>query len=172
MTTDLFWIPTTLPGRLAIMPRPRGGDWLEDEARAWRRAGVDVVASLLTPDEVADLELSAEADAARNEGIECVSLPVPDRGLPPSRAAFAELAGRLADDIAAGRTVVVHCRQGIGRAGMLAVAVLVSTGLTIDAAVDRVSAARGRPVPETPDQLRWLTNYARTPAPAPASNPS
>jgi protein-tyrosine phosphatase len=171
VTTDLYWVPTDSPGRLAIMPRPRGGDWLADEVRAWRRAGVDVVASLLTPDEAEDFELAAEADAAQAEGIAFVSLPVPDRELPPSRAAFAELADRLAQDIAAGRTVVVHCRQGIGRAGMLAAAVLIVAGLTADAAVARVSTARGRPVPETPDQLRWLHDFARTRTPAPASNP-
>ena len=172
MTTNPYWIPTDLPGRLAIMPRPRGGHWFVGEVRAWRRAGVDVVASLLTPDEAADLELNAEADTAHAEGIEFVSHPIPDRGLPPSRAAFTELADRLADDIAAGRTAVIHCRQGIGRAGMLAAAVLIAAGLTAADAVARVSAARGRPVPETPEQLRWLTDFTRTRTPAPISNPS
>jgi hypothetical protein len=32
--------------RLAIMPRPRAGDWLEDEAISWRRQGLDTVVSL------------------------------------------------------------------------------------------------------------------------------
>ncbi len=34
-------------GRLAIATRPRGGDWLEDEARGLRAAGLDAGVSCL-----------------------------------------------------------------------------------------------------------------------------
>ena len=67
MSRDLFWIPSNGPGRLAIALRPRGGDWLDDEARAWRRAGVDVVVSLLKADEEQQLNLAGERDAAERE---------------------------------------------------------------------------------------------------------
>src|SRR5260370_126959 len=43
MNPDLFWIPGPWRGRLAVATRPRGGDWLEDEASGWRRAGLDLV---------------------------------------------------------------------------------------------------------------------------------
>jgi hypothetical protein len=43
MRTELYWIERPWRGRLAIMPRPRGGDWLDDEIQSWRRSGVDVV---------------------------------------------------------------------------------------------------------------------------------
>jgi hypothetical protein len=32
---------------LAIMPRPRAGDWLEDEIDQWQREGLKIVVSLL-----------------------------------------------------------------------------------------------------------------------------
>jgi hypothetical protein len=32
MKPELFWIPTPSPGRLAMAPRPRGGDWLDEFA--------------------------------------------------------------------------------------------------------------------------------------------
>src|SRR4051812_19402842 len=60
MRTEIYWIPTPTPGRLAVMPRPRGGDWLEDEVRSWRAEGVDIAVSLLTPDETRDLDLEIE----------------------------------------------------------------------------------------------------------------
>ena len=47
--------------RLAIVPRPRGNDWLEDEVTHMKRAGVDVLVSMLQPDEATELGLSAEA---------------------------------------------------------------------------------------------------------------
>jgi protein-tyrosine phosphatase len=158
--TEPHWIPAPAAGRLAILPRPRGGDWLSDEIGAWRRAGVDVVVSLLTPDEAADLELNGEAAACREQGIEFVSFPVPDRGLPASRPAMTDLVTRLAERVADGKTVAAHCRQGVGRAALAAVCVLIALGEDAEAAVRAVGAARGCPVPETPEQRRWVAEFA------------
>lgn len=156
MTRDLFWIPGNGPGRLAIALRPRGGDWLEDEARAWHRSGVDVVVSLLEPEEEAQLNLAGEREAAERNGIHFVSFPVVDRGVPSSVHATVSLLRSITNALESGKTVAVHCRQGIGRSGMIAAAVLMSTGSTPDAAIDAVTTARGLTVPETPEQVRWL----------------
>ena len=43
MRTEIFWIDSMPAGRLGIAPRPRGGDWLDDEVEAWRAAGVACV---------------------------------------------------------------------------------------------------------------------------------
>src|SRR5207237_6272615 len=104
MMSDLYWVPTPAPGRLAVMARPRGGDWLADEVAGWKRAGVDVVVSMLTPDEAAEFDLAGEARACRDRGIRFEALPTPDRGVPASSAA-AELAARLAADLAAGKAI-------------------------------------------------------------------
>jgi protein-tyrosine phosphatase len=160
MKTELFWVPTPFPGRLAVAPRPRGGDWLDDEMKAWRAAGVDVIVSLLTPDEVAEFELGREAEAAAAQGMHYLTLPVADRDVPASRPAFRELVGEVTRELAAGRRVVAHCRQGIGRAGLVAAGVLIAAGIDPEAAVARLTAARGRPVPETPEQRRWLDAFA------------
>jgi hypothetical protein len=57
---SLYWI--NLDGvRLGIMPRPRGNDWLPDDLRILRQAGVDVIVSALTASEAEELGLSAEA---------------------------------------------------------------------------------------------------------------
>lgn len=161
MRTELYWIPGVSQGRLAIMPRPRGGDWLEDEVRAWRDAGVDVVLSLLESDEVADLELSAEEDLARASSIEFVTFPIADRGLPQSRDAVLELVTKLAGSLTDGKSVAIHCRQGIGRAALVAIAVLIRLGVDVETAIERTGTARGRTVPETPEQREWLLDFAR-----------
>jgi protein-tyrosine phosphatase len=59
-----------------------------------------------------------------------------------------------------GKTVGVHCRQGIGRSGLIAAGVLVASGAGLDKAIDAVSTARGEPVPETREQLHWLEQRA------------
>lgn len=164
MAAGPYWIDTGHSGRLAILSRPRGGDWLEDEARAWARAGIDVVVSLLEADEAADLDLADEAKAAEAGGIQFVGLPVPDRGVPESPAAVARLAASLAESIAAGKRVGVHCRQGVGRSALLAACILVTLGIDPEVALARITAARGLPVPETPEQRRWVLDFARHPA--------
>jgi protein-tyrosine phosphatase len=160
MLTELFWVPTPFPGRLAVAPRPRGGDWLADEMGGWRAAGVETVVSLLEPDEAAELDLGREAEAAQIHNLRFRALPIPDRGLPPSPAAFGGLVAEVTGELAAGRRVAVHCRQGVGRAGLVAAGVLVAAGLDPAAAAARVGAARGRPVPETEAQRRWLDEFA------------
>src|SRR5450631_3563636 len=99
MKPDLFWIPGPWRGRLAIASRPRGGDWLSDEAAGWRRVGVDVVVSLLERDEADQLKLAREGEAARLNGIDFISFPIPDRGvqasLPPTLSLLGTIAGAL-----------------------------------------------------------------------------
>jgi protein-tyrosine phosphatase len=160
MLTGLFCISTPFSGRLAVAPRPRGGDWLDDELRGWHEAGIDLVVSMLTADEAAEFDLGGEEAASAAHGIRYLSFPIPDRDVPASAAALRELVAAITQELAAGHGVAVHCRQGIGRAGLVAVAVLITTGIDTESAIARVSAARGRPVPETPAQKRWLNEFA------------
>jgi protein-tyrosine phosphatase len=163
MRTELYWIPGSGPGRLAIMPRPRGGDWLEDEVRSWRSAGVDVVLSLLTGEEVADLDLAEEARLCQAHGMDFLSFPIVDRSVPSSMKGVKDLVTALAHRLAEGRSIAIHCRQGIGRAALIAICVLVAAGLDPNAATERVSAARGCMVPETTEQRRWIAEFAKEP---------
>ena len=89
MYTKLFWIDGPWKGKLAISARPRGGDWLEDEMRAWRREGVDAVVSLLTGSEDQDLGLQTERHESEANGIEFFSLPIVDRSTPAAEAEIA-----------------------------------------------------------------------------------
>jgi protein-tyrosine phosphatase len=163
MRDDLYWITGPWPGRLAVAARPRGDDWLTDEIEAWRRSGVQVVVSMLTAEEVVELELGSEAADCRASGIEYVSFPMADRGVPKSAAAFRHLVSELTAHLNDGRMVLVHCRQGIGRAGLIAVGLLLAAGIEVADAIERVTKARGRPVPETTEQRRWIEEQARTP---------
>lgn len=52
MRPKVYWIDLPMAGRLAIMARPRAGDWLEDEISGWRAQGVEIVVSLLEQEEV------------------------------------------------------------------------------------------------------------------------
>ncbi len=160
MRTELHWVDGPWPGKLALASRPRGGDWLEDEMASWRRAGIDTVLSLLTPDEELDLDLKSEAQEVKASGMRFLSLPIPDRQVPNSATEVAGALEELAADLASGKNAVIHCRQGIGRTGLVAACLLVTKGVNPEAAVQRLSVARGTQVPETPEQRRWIVDYA------------
>jgi protein-tyrosine phosphatase len=112
MRTELYWIEGAWPGRLAIMPRPRGGDWLEDEISSWKRSGVDVVLSLLEKDEIAEFDLANEEALCRANGIQFISFPIMDRSVPASREDVSRLMIGLTDCLTAGKNIAIHCRQG------------------------------------------------------------
>jgi protein-tyrosine phosphatase len=160
MNPNLFWIPGPWRGKLAVAARPRGGDWLEDEAAGWRRAGLDVVVSLLEKEEAAQLELVHEGDVAASNGIDFVSFPIPDRGVPASAPAVLSLLKEIIEVLEEGKSVAVHCRQGVGRSGLIAAGVLMSSGVGAEEALNIVSTARGLTVPETPAQLQWIRHLS------------
>jgi len=148
-------------GQLAIVPRPRGGEWLEDEVRAWKDDGFDLVVSLLTGDELRELDLTREAELSRAHGLQFCEFPIPDLGVPYSLAAAQELIDKLNASLAAGKKVAIHCRQGIGRSGLIAASLLAVSGVDPETAFREVSAARGLPVPETSEQRDWVMALSR-----------
>ena len=156
----MFWVPGPWPGRLGIVLRPRGGDWLVDETKSWREAGIDRVVSLLERDEQAQLDLEGEAEATASSGVEFTSFPIPDRGIPASDESAAELVSHVVDALECGRNVAIHCRQGVGRSALIAGAVLVAEGHDVPTALRTIKESRGLDVPETDAQRQWLRDFA------------
>ena len=159
MQAKAFWVAGPWRGRLGILPRPRGGDWLPDETAAWSAAGINMVVSLLESEEEADLLLAGEAAAAARD-IGFRAFPIPDRGVPASRESVAHLAADIVDALEAGKNVAVHCRQGIGRSGMIVGAVLMAAGKNVSDALTTIRETRGVDVPETEEQQRWLRDFS------------
>lgn len=67
-----------------------------------------------------------------------------DFGIPEDIAGFRATAGRIAAALARGERMVMHCRGGIGRTGMMAQAVLIELGLPPEQAARQVAEAGSR----------------------------
>jgi protein-tyrosine phosphatase len=145
---------------LAIMPRPRAGDWLEDEIDKWQREGLNMVVSLLEPVEIAELEMGSEPKLCASRGIEYLSFPIPDRGVPTSVAAFDTFLAPVVKRLRSGAAVGVHCRAGIGRAGLTAACILVRAGIPYPLAFPAITRARRVKVPDTEQQESWVQTFA------------
>jgi len=126
------------------------------ELQGLRQEGVEILVSALRADEQRELGLEAEPQFCAEHGIEFVNLPIPDLGAPQDSPTFLTRVGRLAAAVRAGQHVAVHCRQSVGRSGLVVVAIMVALGSPLEAALQVVSAARGLSVPETQEQRNRL----------------
>jgi protein-tyrosine phosphatase len=158
---DFFPIPLSVAGSLTIVARPRGGDWLDDDVRRLEERGVQVVVSLLCDGERGELGLEEEADACLRHHIEFISLPVPDLGAPTHTGTFIEAVHRLTVMLHGGSSIAVHCRQSVGRSGLLAASLAMACGMPLQTALETISKARGVTVPETDAQEDWLHQVQR-----------
>jgi len=159
MTSRIFWIASDKVSGLAIMARPRSGEWLEDEIASYKREGIDVVISLLESHEIAELELQQEAKFCEAAGIKFLVFPIADRRVP----LFIKETRKFIEDILAyakqDKKVAIHCRAGIGRSSMMAAALLLHFGYDADSAFKLIGNSRGVNVPDTDEQRIWVQNY-------------
>jgi protein-tyrosine phosphatase len=118
-----------------------------------------VLVSLLGRDEERELGLEQEAAISDTNGIEFVALAMPDLGTPPHSEEFVQSVAKLVTLLRGGKRIAVHCRQSVGRSGLLVVSMAVAAGIPLEAAIEAVSVARGVRVPETPVQLAWLRQH-------------
>ncbi len=151
-----YWIDTGLSIKLAIMQRPKGGAELDGEILSLKRQGAGVLVSLLTAEEEMELGLEQERAACAVYGITFRSFPIPDRAVPASSQDFLRLIDTLHYDLLQGKSIVAHCRAGIGRSSLLAASLLRREGLSAADAFHRITHARGMLVPDTAEQLRWV----------------
>lgn len=161
MKPDVYWIKGPSLGRLAILARPRGADWLEDEVEAWKEIGVDTVVSLLTQSEEVELSLTEESDFVRRSGLTFINFPIPDYSVPKSQGATRQIVDELRDQLSRGNKVGIHCRQGIGRSSLIAACVLVALGGSSVNAFKQIERARGVSVPDTNEQRDWVASFAQ-----------
>ena len=136
------------------------GAWARDLAidldaiAAW---GARLVLTLVEPAELVALKVPNLGQEVERRGMSWRHLPIVDYSVPD--AAFEE--AWLADGseirrfLRGGHDVVVHCKGGLGRAGMIAGRLLVELGMPPDDAIRMVRRARQGAI-ETPSQLEVI----------------
>src|SRR3984957_8552644 len=96
MKATIYPIKAAAPNRIAIVARPRGGDWLCDELSALSREGIDVLVSMLTEEESSELGLERESEDCGAARITFVNFPIPDRSVPSDLEGFLHVVEQLA----------------------------------------------------------------------------
>ena len=130
--------------------------------RIWE-GGIDTIVSLLEPFEARMLGLAQEEPLARAAGMEFLSYPIQDTQVPEDAAAFRRFVSGLAQRLARGEHIGVHCRGCIGRATITAACTLEHLGWEPERALKAIERARGAIVPDTPWQEQWILGYKAKP---------
>ena len=138
-------------------PAASTGAWardLEADLDAIAAWGARLVLTLVEPAELAALKVPHLGAEARRRGLDWRHLPIADYSVPAGD--FEKQWETNGRDIRAllrsGGDVVVHCKGGIGRAGMIAARLLVELGMTPEDAIREVRRVRTGAI-ETPAQL-------------------
>lgn len=133
------------------------GAWARDLAidldaiAAW---GARLVLTLVEPAELVALKVPTLGEEVQRRGMAWRHLPIVDYSVPD--AAFEEAwkidGAEIRTYLRYGHDMVVHCKGGLGRAGMIAGRLLVELGMPPDEAIRAVRRARQGAI-ETPSQL-------------------
>ena len=158
MSPDIYQVELIGSGSLSVMAKPVSGEWIEDEFSGIARYGINRIVSLLEKRESYETGLRQEKALTEKNGMDFISYPIPDRGLPDSVGEFASFTKRLYFETAGGLNTVIHCRAGIGRTGIVAAGVLLHCGFEVQDAFAHISEKRGVRVPDTQEQIDWVTN--------------
>jgi ADP-ribosyl-[dinitrogen reductase] hydrolase len=126
-----------------------------DAIAAWNAAAV---VTLVTRAELDLLKISNLGAEVRARFMEWHHLPIVDVSVPDAtfEACWPQTSARLRQLIETGNRVLVHCKGGLGRAGMVAARLLVEMGAHPEEAIRRVRDARSPHAIETCAQEDWV----------------
>lgn len=160
MTPQCYQVQGLAAGQLGITPHPPGHADLVPWLEKVYAMGVDMLVSLLEPDEVLALGLAGEEDGCRLLGMEYRSLPITDFGTPALDSSTLAFIDELAGYLKHGGNLLIHCHGGIGRSSLVAAAVMIRNGIIAGNALRAIGDARGTHVPETEAQRAWLDRFS------------
>ena len=148
---DIPGIPGTIgitlcPGK--VQPGAASGSWERDLAidlqvvKSW---GATAWLNLLTAEEMLDLQVGDLEVAVKGSGIRYFCLPIEDVNVPDAtfEKSWKTAGAQLREELLRGGKILIHCKGGLGRSGMIAARLLVELGATTpEEAIRRVRLAR------------------------------
>ncbi len=161
------WVELPGGGRIGMTLCP-GKKLSEGHSGAWDRDlridieaivkwGADAVVTLIEEQDFSLLKVPKLGEAVEGAGMQWHHLPIPDVSVPGDlfENLWVYSGHRLRQMLASGRKVLLHCRGGLGRSGMIAARLLVEMGENPADAMRRVRAARPGAI-ETWRQERYV----------------
>jgi len=137
---------TLCPGK--VQSDAVSGSWERNLAidihvvKAW---GATAWLNLLTTTEMLDLNVGDLEAAVKGSGIRYFCLPIEDVNVPVAtfEKSWETLGAQLREELLRGGKILIHCKGGLGRSGMIAARLVVEMGAaTPEEAIRRIRLAR------------------------------
>ena len=137
------------------------GNWkrdLEMDLERIRSHGYDIVVSLIESEEFVELKVEAfHSGAVQKAGMEWIWVPIVDQKT-PTQANHAGL-NEVLVEVKSGKSVFVHCKGGLGRAGSVTAWLLTHFERSAPTAIAETRLARKGAI-ENIRQESWVTDHA------------
>jgi ADP-ribosyl-[dinitrogen reductase] hydrolase len=152
---------TFCPGKCG--PSLFGHMWTRDldaDLNAIERWGAGIILTLVEGFELEALGVVALGEKVKSRGMHWVHLPIVDVSVPSAafERQWREELPELLATLEHGGKVLVHCKGGLGRAGMVAAFLLIDSGERPGAAIRKVREVRPGAI-ETAAQERYVLGY-------------
>jgi len=157
-----YWV---LPGSLLAGEHPFEGDETQTRMRIQRliEAGIDSFVDLTFAGELPDYQTLLPPS------VQWLRSPIRDTDVPEDIGEMRSIQAHIAESIAAGRHLYVHCRAGIGRTGTVIGCYLAESGLDGPSALGRLNrlwqqsarASSWPEVPQTLEQAEFIRHWPR-----------
>lgn len=138
-----------------------------NEIAAW---GAVAIITLVEAVELQELQVIGLGAGAEARHMEWLHLPVQDYSVPTSdfEAAWAQVGERIRHRIRSGFHILIHCKGGLGRAGMIAAKLMIELGVPVKEAISQIRKARPGAI-ETAEQLAYVRAQKAVPEDRPST---
>lgn len=157
--SKIFWLKKFSGGRLGTMNCPQGGELLQNEISNWKKAGIKLIASALTDNEMRELELLNTLELCQVNNIEFIRFPIIEKSLPESMDEWLTFIQSLQKALQDKKKVVTLSQTGVGRASLIAISIMIVFEFETEDALQQLAKVRGLKCPETEEQIDWLYKF-------------
>lgn len=161
MGYEVFAVPVG-GGQLALAPVPGAEGDLHADVDAIAQWGATLVVSATEAEEMQTLGAEALPGLLRGNAVRWAHFPIRDFCVPDAnvQAQWAGVSEQVRQQLQAGGRVLMHCRGGCGRSGMLVLRLMIEAGIGAEEALQQLRAVRPCAV-ETDAQMVWATSGMR-----------
>jgi protein-tyrosine phosphatase len=131
----------------------------EDLSRLKEYYQTDVLITLIEKHEFSFLHIDNLFRELDSLGIKHIWFPIKDESVPDSLDIFMPLVKQIIHLTSLGNTVIIHCRAGLGRTGMVVACCLVALGYAPKRAIEVVRNTREYTI-ETEEQEEYITKFS------------